>query len=459
MTDKTKTSTLGTSELGWLWRPKWFLLTRFMAVLGVAGTLAVAFAIFHIDTIHYRALVVLAAVLLTSNVAYVLYYVSGRLSPDVPAVVLEKRIVIFTTMQINTDLVILTFMLHYSGGATNPFILYYFFHTILSSILLSRRAANIEATVAVVLFGSMTLFEGYGVIRHYDLFCPEYYTKPIFMSGMVFAVTTALYIAVYMASSIMDRLRLHQVELEKALEEQRRLEEEKSRFLDVVAHDLKSPLAAIETMATSALAVYKDSMTPEVKKILERIPLRTKDLIRFIQDLLEFSRIRKIEDAQANFKALNILPIVTATIEMYMGQAMDKNINMTVQSEPNIPPIMGSKEHLERMTANLVSNAIRYTRENGSVTVKLGIDKGWIVLTVADTGIGIPEKALPYIFTDFFRADNAKKFSSAGTGLGMSIVKAVVDQHGGTVSVTSEEGEGTVFTVRLPVLITNPQES
>lgn len=439
------------SNFGWLWRPKWFLITRFVAVAGAGAALFVSHTIYSLATIDYRALAILILTLLATNIFYVIYYLSGRLAAHVDAHIIERRYAIFTMIQINSDLVILTGMLHFSGGATNPFILYYFFHTILSSILLSKKAAYFEATVAVVLFSSMTALEGFGVINHYDLFCPGYHSTPMFITGMIFAVSSALYIAAYMASSIMVRLRMHQVELEHAVEEQRRLEEEKSRFLDVVAHDLKSPLAAIETMITSTLAVHRDTMSPEVRNILERIPARTSDLIRLIQDLLEFSRIRKLDDMKTTFKPLNFLPIVTGTIEMYMSQALDKKIEMSIQADPNIPPIIGSREHLERMVANLVSNAIRYTRDKGSVTVKVSVVKGFIELTVADTGIGIPERAIPYIFTEFFRADNAKKMTSSGTGLGMSITKAIAEQHGGTISVKSDEGEGTIFTVRLPI--------
>lgn len=452
MENKTFRTQLTASAIGTIWRPKWFLITRFLAVVGVAVTLIVSKTIFHISTIHYTALWKLSVLLFFTNILYVLYYLSGHLRENNGGEILRKRIARFTKVQINIDLIILTLMLHYGGGATNPFILYYFFHTILSSILLSRSWAYIEASVAVILLSGMTALEGYGIIPHYNLFIPGYYSTTIFIFGMIFATTSALYIAVYMATSIMERLRMHQFQLEKSLDEQRRLEEEKSRFLDVVAHDLKSPIATIETMINSILAVHKDNITPEVKKILERIPERTQDLIRFIQDILEFSHIRKIDQLKNKFKPLNFLPIVTATLEMYMEQALDKNIKMTVQSEPNIPSISGSKDHLERMVANLISNAIQYTLDNGSVTVKVTSENDEIVLTVADTGIGIPEHARLDIYNEFFRADNAKKFTHSGTGLGLSITKAIVEQHGGTISFHSEEGEGTAFTVRLPIL-------
>jgi len=295
----------------------------------------------------------------------------------------------------------------------------------------------------------MTLLEGFRIVKHYNLVCLDYHEQAIFVTGMCFAVTSALFIAVYMATSMMDILRMRQDELEQALEETERLEAEKSQFLDIVVHDLKSPLAAIETMITSNLAVYGDKIPPKVKQVMERIPIRTSTLLKFIQELLDLSRIEKIDQVHMNFKPLNFLPIVTATVEMYMKQALEKNIQITLNSDPDIPPIVGNKDHLERMIANLISNAITYTQENGSVNIKITSENDEVILTVADTGIGISEDALPHIFSEFFRADNARKILSSGTGLGLSITKAIVEKHGGTISVKSAEGEGTVFTVKL----------
>ena len=224
---------------------------------------------------------ILNLILLATNLAYLGYYRLRLKDTTCDDSTSNRRLSRFIVAQINSDLILLTCMLHFSGGATNPFILYYFFHTILSSILLSRRGAYIEAGIASLLFSGMTFLEGVGLLHHYPLFGPHYFAETPFMVAMIFAVSSALLIAVYMATSIMDRLRKHQSDLEHTLEEVRRLEEEKSSFLDVVAHDLKGPLAAIETMVTSTLMVHGDTMTPVVKQMLERIPRRTRDLGRF----------------------------------------------------------------------------------------------------------------------------------------------------------------------------------
>lgn len=439
-------------KAGSIWRPKWFLITRFIAVLGVAFGLLFADYIFNIDTIHHPTLWILTGLLLLTNIGYVLVYRFGPFCDGETRCGSPRQLIIFTIIQINLDLVLLTFMLHYAGGATNPFIVYYFFHTILSSILLPHLLAYIEASFAALLFSGMTVFEGLGWIKHYPLFCPGCHNNPIFILGICAAMISALLIAVYMATSIMGRLQAYQHDLEYALEETERLEMEKSRILNVVAHDLKSPVAAIETMVTSNLAVYGDEIPAPVREVLERIPVRTGYLLKFIKELLEYSRINAAGQLEMQFKELNFLPIVTATVEMYMNQAIQKNINISLNAKPDIPAISGNRQNLEHMVGNLISNAIQYTPQNGSVNIKVSADGTHVILTVADTGIGIPEGALPEIFKDFYRAPNAKKEQSTGTGLGLSISKAIVEKHNGSISVTSTEGEGTVFTVRLPAV-------
>ena len=435
---------------GFIFRPRWFLMNRFLAVAGVAGAVLSAEYLFRIETIRYYELWLLTALLLVSNLAYFLVYRLDPLMREHDLSKVRTHLAAFTMVQINVDLVILTLMLHYSGGATNPFVFYYFFHTMLASILLSKPLAYLEALATALLFGAMIICEGTGVVPHYELLFPGAYDHPIFIIGMWTAFSSTLFIAVYMAESIMDRLRMHQRALEQALAETKRLETEKTRFLNVVVHDLKSPLASIETMVTSAVAVHGDAIPPPVRRMLERIPIRTGELLKFIGELLDFSMIRDVAGLEVPFEPVDMAVAAAKEVELLAGQVSGRNISITTHHESVMPMVNGNRKLLGRMVSNLISNAIRYTPDGGSVAVTLGERGGEMVLTVSDTGIGIPEEDLPSIFTDFFRARNAQTFSPAGTGLGLSIVRSVAELHGGAVSVASKLGAGTTFTVRLP---------
>lgn len=291
------------------------------------------------------------------------------------------------------------------------------------------------------------IFLGLFLIICHELTIDDVVTKHHYFRALMFVVFSA------MAIFLSERISKRESELENALNELRRVESEKSRFLNIVVHDLKSPVVAIESLVNSILSVHGDEFDPKIKKLLERIPVRTEDLVRFIRKLLEFSHIRKQKQIEIPRKVLDILAIVNSTVEIYLSMINEKNITLNVQSDKNILPILGSKEHIDSMVGNLVSNAIRYTLDNGSVTISVGTENNDVILTVADTGIGIPEESLPQIFTDFYRASNAMKTSAMGTGIGMSIIKSIVEDHGGTISVKSREGEGATFTVRLPAAL------
>ncbi len=429
------------------WRPEWFIRARFVAVIVISILILISRFALNIADIAYIRLWTITGALLALNG---IYYAYERLRPSSDSSG-PTRSTLFTTIQFVIDLILLTLLVHYSGGATNPFILVYVLLLIPSSILLPKRFAYALAGFASFLFSLMTVLEGIGTIPHYPLISAVIHSDPVFAAGMIVAFTAVALLTAHLSSAIAENLRFFRFQCERSVEEKSRIEMEKTHFLDVVAHDLKSPLSAIETMVSSILDAYGTEMNEDTRDTLERIPVRTRDLIRFIQNLLDFTQIRGEEEISGYFRPLNFLPIVTSTVEMYTDQAMDKNIAMTVQVEPNLPLILGSKEHLERMVANLISNAVRYTPENGSIKVKLSARNDLTALTIADSGIGIPEKEISRVFEEFYRGSNAYKVSS-GTGLGLPIVKFIVDKHGGAVSVNSVEGEGTVFTITLPAM-------
>ncbi len=433
-------------------RPDWFIAMRFYAVAGVVAALLASKFMFHVSRINYPWLWGLVFVLFGVNVVYAVFHRYGilNISPGLPGG--ARRLSAFFGIQYAVDMIILTFILHFSGGVANPFFLYYFFHIVLASILLSKKASYVAAGFAVLLFSSVVLLESTGIVRHYRLFSFTTQTDHLYTTGILIAFASAVFITVFLTAAVTAHLRAYRQQASDAIADKAKTEMEKSHFLDVVAHDLKSPLAAIETSILSLLDAYGHEYNEDTRETLERIPRRTRDLIRFVQNLLDFSKIRNAGELKTRFKPLHFLPIVTSTVEMYMDQALDKNITMTVQAEPVLPRIMGSGEHLERLVGNLISNAIRYTPSGGSVNVKLGASDGDLVLTVADSGIGIPETELPRVFDEFFRASNARKATDSGTGLGLPIARYIAEKHDGSMTANSVEGEGTIFTVRIPVI-------
>ncbi len=141
--------------------------------------------------------------------------------------------------------------------------------------------------------------------------------------------------------------------------------------------------------------------------------------------------------------------VVRDEAERFEDQAAEAGVELGVESA-TVPRVRGSARDLALMVRNLVDNAIRYTRPGGRVDVRLAPEDGQVVLTVTDTGIGIPGRELSRVFERFYRVDRARSRETGGTGLGLSIVRHVAENHGGTVGVRSELGRGSTFEVRLP---------
>ena len=157
-----------------------------------------------------------------------------------------------------------------------------------------------------------------------------------------------------------------------------------------------------------------------------------------------------MEQLRGEKKEVALNETVARVTELLQASAEEKGLEFKVDIAEEPLVLVGIEEGLERLLMNLVSNAVKYTPTGGSVVVKAWSEDDQIKVEVADTGIGIPEEAMPRVFNEFYRAKNAKTMEMEGTGLGLVIAKDVVEQHGGQISLTSKVGEGSTFYVTLP---------
>jgi two-component system sensor histidine kinase/response regulator len=232
---------------------------------------------------------------------------------------------------------------------------------------------------------------------------------------------------------------------EKALLED--LDRVKSAFMRQVAHELRAPIAAVESFMHSILEGYG---SPETQRLmLERAARRASELLLLVDDLLNLSRLKdvKIESAR---RPVSLNRVLDEVLDLHGPEAARKEIQVEVNCA-DCPPIVADPVHIKQLWTNLISNAIKYTPSGGAVTVRLGLRDGLIAAEIRDTGIGIAPTDLPRLFEEFFRTDQAKAFAQHGTGLGLSIVKRIVEEYGGDIRVESELGRGTCFTFQLPL--------
>jgi len=231
-----------------------------------------------------------------------------------------------------------------------------------------------------------------------------------------------------------------------------RLEHVRQEFLSNVSHELRTPLTAIlafvETLETSALDDKDNSL--RFLSIVRRNASRMHDLI---DDILELSAI-EAGNVKVNPEPVELRPIVSDVINLLQNGASARGIVLENKVASDAM-VLADARRLEQMLMNLVENAIKFNREDGTVKIRLERDNanGRDRIQVEDTGEGIPSQHLERLFERFYRVDRARSRDMGGTGLGLAIVKHLARAHGGEVSVTSELGKGTTFTIELPVAI------
>jgi signal transduction histidine kinase len=227
--------------------------------------------------------------------------------------------------------------------------------------------------------------------------------------------------------------------------EARRIDAIRRDFVANASHELKTPAASIQAAAETLRQAAADD-PDAVAHFSAQIERQAVRLSRIVADLLDLSRL---ESGSELSERVPLHALVREEAQRAHDLAWETALSLDVRAEDDVW-VDGSARDLSLLIRNLIDNAIRYTRPGGSVTVRVTSDGDDAVLTVSDTGVGIPAKDLPRVFERFYRVDRARSRETGGTGLGLSIVKHVAENHGGTVDVRSELGRGTTLTVRLP---------
>ncbi|MBI5555418.1 MAG: HAMP domain-containing histidine kinase [Elusimicrobia bacterium] len=428
-------------------RLSWLINLRWLALGGVVITIIFSHSVLRLN-LPLFSLGLITAILGIYNLLF--YLCLPRVTPETTSE-LYARASRSANWQIAADLIALATLIHFSGGIENPFIFYFIFHMIIASSLLSRRASFRQATFAVTLFFLVAFLEYYGILAHYGLgrfITNDQYQNAIYITGVAVVFTTTLYIAVYLATSITTRLRQRERILEETNELLKEKDRVKSEYVLRVTHDIKEHLAAIQGCLEPVIIGLAGELNPPQFDLIQRATLRTGKLTQFVKALLEITRIKLSQEFRMEY--FPIKEAVDNALSFISLKAENKDIKITTHIDPQVDKIRGAKEYIQEVMVNLLANSVKYTPRHGRIELTI-IDRGnEILLAVKDTGIGIPKEELSMIFEEFHRADNAKAVERDGTGLGLSLVKQIVEGHNGTVWVESEEGKGSAFFVTLP---------
>ncbi len=227
-----------------------------------------------------------------------------------------------------------------------------------------------------------------------------------------------------------------------------RLDRMRQDFVANVSHELRTPVASVRALTESLLAGAWEQREM-AERFLADLDRETARLAQLIEDLLVLSRLES-EEADLRMERVELRGLVLECVEAKAKLADDYGIEVKVRDGDTAIAVTGDRRLLRTALGNLLDNAIKYNRPGGTVSVDHGEDEGTVVVKVADEGMGIPREDLSRIFERFFRVDKARSRETGGTGLGLSIVKHIAELHGGGISVSSVEGEGSTFSLHLP---------
>lgn len=228
----------------------------------------------------------------------------------------------------------------------------------------------------------------------------------------------------------------------------KRLAESRLEFLANVSHELRTPLTSIKGFAvTLEDELPADSDARRYAQVIEQ---ETDRLSRLVGDIMDLSKM-DAREITLDLKILDLTGLIVQVVEQLLPRAAAQ-VELSCQVPPSLPLVLCDPDQIQQVLLNLLDNALKYTPPGGKILVRAWPEENWVKVAVEDNGVGIPKEDLPRLFERFYRVDKARSRALGGTGLGLAIVKGIIEQHSGTVAVTSQPGIGTKFTFSLPAI-------
>jgi len=435
-------------------RNLWFIKLRYGFVIALFIFILLSVIFFKID------FTVTQLIAISSIAASIFIYnaVLHRLRKYVKLEVGKFNPIYLSLIQMILDLLFLLLLVYFTGGIESPLYMLFVFHMIIGSLILPGAVVYTIAIIFVALFILLIIFEHFAALPHHPingLFDIDLYSNINFVLAYVSTFTVMIFVSVYLANGLARQLYKREKDLVESIKKINAAEKEKQTYIMGIVHEIKTPIVAVASYIDIILQKFLGPIDETVEEKLVRAKNRTDEGIQMINDVLNVSKLTLYD--QYDEEEIDIYDVVSGVIKRRTASAEAHlmKLNLLDKREKK-EKIRGDKFLLDIAISNLIGNSIKYGVDGGNVEVSINSDSKNIYIEVCDDGVGIPQNELPKIFKEFYRAINVRKIVSEGSGLGLSVVKRIVERHGGTIKAKSpsrmvtKDHPGTCFIIELP---------
>ncbi len=434
----------------------WFIKLRYLAVASLF-----AFVVFgqyvlqlQLTEIQVYAISSIALIILIYNA--IIHY----MHPKIGITKGKFNALHLSLVQMILDLVTLMFLIYYTGTAESPLYMFVIFHLIIGSIILPVYLIRTITIVVILTYSTFVYLQRIDIVDTHNIIGLLNYQPRPWNYDVLFIIIFSLVmiITVLLTNRIARNLLRREEELRRSIIKIDEAEKSKQRYMMGVVHEIKSPVSAIKSITDILLQKFLGPIEKPIEEKIDRIKSRADQALHLINSILNISKLKLLEVTED----IKIFPgeIIHEYLESHSDSLAKKNISIELEDTRSMrKPISGDESLIKLAISNIISNAKKYVREGGKVKITIDYENEYVRIKVADNGIGIPQKDIGNIFNQFYRASNTRKYDAEGTGLGLSLVKEIINHHNGTITVKSpsgigdEDNPGTEFTIKLPYII------
>ncbi len=437
-------------------RNLWFIKLRYVAAVTLILFLIISQYLLNLefDHVQVQAISIIALSLFTYNITIHIVRPKVSINPD------KFNAMHLSLIQMVLDLTALLLLVYYTGTIDSPIYVFFIFHMVIGSLILPGVLIYTICGIVIVMYSlfiflqQVDIFRSHYIAGLYDQI-PQHNLNYVIMFVLMFAAM--MIVTVILANRIASNLLKREGELRETLDKIQEIETAKQKYIMGVVHEIKTPIAAVKSLIDLIVQKFIGPVSAEVEEKLLRAKGRCEEALDLINDVLRISRLKLLQSTEK--QRVFLIDLINQAILERQEAFNAKNIEVEViDYREKKKPVFGDKDLLYLAISNLISNEAKYVNENGHVKIEISEHKELVCIKIIDDGIGIPWKDIDKVFEQFYRASNIKKQKTEGSGLGLSIVKEIIDHHDGEIKVESPspignaESPGTLFIIHIPFM-------